>query len=243
MEQSKLYTEHAAVYDLFYQKNFNYPKIAKIIDSHLKKHKVKKILHVGSGPGKLSKILYKKYKYEVHLLDSSKEMIEISHKLLPKLPHTLADMQSFHLREDFDAVVLAGRSFSELLSDKDVGNALENFHDSLKVGGILLFDNFYTDKMVDGEVLNEQKRVKVKGFDIIRRVKAKMVSYEPTIEHLEFSFQVMGEGKVEFLEMEHMIRAFNQGEMKKLLEEGDFEVLEFAPGFDKVSYFTIAKTD
>ncbi len=241
MEQSKLYTRYADIYDLFYQKHFNYPKIAKLVDSYLKKHKVKKILHVGSGPGRLSRILSQKYKYDVHLLDNSKEMISISHQLLPNLPHTLADMQDFHLREDFDAVVLAGRAFTELLSDKDVGNALENFHDSLKVDGILLFDNFYADKMIDGEVLNEQKRVKVKDFDIIRRVKTKMVSYEPTIEHLEFSFQVMGEGKVEFHELEHMIRTFGQDELKKLLEENDFEVLEFAPGFDKVSYFTIAK--
>jgi SAM-dependent methyltransferase len=241
MEQSKLYTDYADIYDLFYQKHFNYPKIAKLIDSHLKKHKAKKILHVGSGPGRLSKILSEKYKYEVHLLDSSSEMIDLSHRLLPELPHTLADMRDFHLREDFDAVVLAGRAFAHLLRDEDIEEALEKFHDSLKVRGILIFDNFYADKLVDGEIFNEKKQVKSKGFDVIRRVKTKMVSYEPAVANLEMSYQVMGEGRVEFHEVEHMFRAFSQDEITKLSEQNDFEVLEFAPGFDKVSYYTIAK--
>lgn len=241
MKQSEIHGHFAWLYDLFYQKNFNYQKIAQLIDSHLKKHKAKKILHVASGPGRLSKILSEKYKYDIHLLDSSPEMIEISHKLLPDAPQTLADMRDFHLTDDYDAVVLAGRAFAELLSDEDVESSFEKFHDSLKVGGALIFDNFCSDKIIEGESFDEQKRVKSGDFDIIRRAKTKMVSYEPTVAHLSFSYQVMGNGKVDFYEVEHMIRVFSQIEIKKLLEENDFEVLEFASGFDKASFFTIAK--
>ena len=151
MEPSKLYTELAEVYDIFYQKHFNYPKIAKYLDSVLKKPKAKKILHIGSGPGRLSNILAGRYKYDVHLLDSSKEMIDLSHQLLPKAPHTLADMRDFHLDDEFDAVVLAAGTFPHLLTNDDALEALEKFHDSLKIEGTLIFDVFDTKKMIDDQ--------------------------------------------------------------------------------------------
>ncbi|MEX0617076.1 MAG: class I SAM-dependent methyltransferase [Candidatus Woykebacteria bacterium] len=241
MDQSKLYTDLANIYDLFYQKHFNYPKVASLIDQYLKKYRAKKVLHVGSGPGRLTKILSQKNKYDVQMLDSSKEMIELSHKLLPKIPQTLADMRDFHLSEEFDAVILAGRAFPHLLTDEDISEALEKFHDSLKPQGILIFDTFFADKMLQGELYPEIKKIKIDGIEIARHIKTKIVSYDPPITNLAFSFKAYDNGEARFYDVEHLVRGFSQEDVKKLLEENGFEVLEFAPGLDEVSYFTIAR--
>ena len=243
MEPSKLYTELAEIYDLFYQKHFNYPKIAKYLDSVLKKPKAKKILHVGSGPGRLSNILAGRYKYDVHLLDSSKEMIDLSHQLLPKAPHTLADMRDFHLDDEFDAIISAGRAFSDLMTDEDIDEALEKFQDSLKMGGIVIFDVFDTKKMIDDEIYLEKMQIKNGRSDVSRHVKTKLISYEPTLASVDFSFRVSRNGKTDFYNANHIIRGYDKDEIKKILKKADFEVLDFAPGLDETSFYVIAVAD
>ena len=219
MQQSKLYTELADTYDIFYQKHLNYPKIAKQIDLLLKKQKAKNILHVGSGPGKLSKILSQKYKYEVHLLDASVQMISLSQSLLPKHPHTLADMRDFYLDDEFDAVVLAAGVFPHLLTDTDVEEALEKFHDSLKIDGVLIFDNLFPKKLIDEGARESKKEIKNKGKTITQYSKITIESYEPTIAKANVSMRIVSGGEVSFQEYEHLFRAFGQEEIKKLLKE------------------------
>lgn len=243
MEQSKLFTELAQIYDLFYQKHLNYSKIAKFLDSFLKKHQAKKVLHVGSGPGRLSKILSQKYNYDVHTLDNSQEMLALSLKINPRLPQTLADMTDFHLREDFDTVVLAGSTFSHLIEDNDINSALEKFHDSLKIGGILIIDTFYPDKLIEGGSFTDKKTVKGRDYSVTRLAKTKVIQNDPTIAHTEFSFRVSKDGRTVFEKVEFLLRGIGQKDMKKFLKNNDFEVLEFTKGIDQASYFVIAKAD
>ena len=241
MQQSKLYTELANTYDVFHQKHLNYSKIAKQIDSLLQKHKAKKILHVGSGPGRLSKILFQKYKYDIHLLDVSPQMISLSQDLLPKQPHTLADMRDFYLDDEFDVVVLAAGVFRHLLMDEDAQEALEKFHDSLKIDGVLIIDNIFPKKLIEGGAGESKKEIKNKGKTITQYSNITIENYEPTIARAKVSIRIVSEGEVSFEEYEHLFRAFSQDEVKKLLKKGDFEFLEFEDGIDSASYFTVAK--
>ena len=243
MQQSKLYTELADIYDIFHQKHLNYPKIAKQLDSLLKKQKAKKILHIGSGPGRLSKILSQKYRYDVHLLDASPQMISLSQDLLPKAPHTLADMRDFYLDDEFDAVVLAASVFPHLLTNEDAQEALEKFHDSLKLDGVLIFDNIYPKKLIEEGTNDSKKEIKNKGKTITQYSKINIENYEPTIAKAKVSLRIVAEGEVSFQEYEHLFRAYSQEEIKKLLKKGDFEFLEFEEGIDAASFFTIAKAD
>lgn len=243
MIQSKLYTDLAEVYDLFHQKHLNYSQIAKYLDSTLKKHRAKKILHVGSGPGRISKILAKKYRYDLHLLDSSSQMIGLSTKLLPGLPHTLADMRDFYLDDEFDAVILAAGTFPHLLTNEDAAEGLEKFHDSLKIDGILIFDNIFPKKLIEGKTKEEKKEIKNNGKSITQYSKVKIMKYQPTIANIEVSLRILGKGEVEFEEYSHLFRAYDQKEIEKILKDNDFELLEFAPGIDDASYFTVAKAD
>lgn len=243
MQQSKLYTELADTYDIFHDKHLNYSNIAKQIDIILKKHKAKNILHVGSGPGRLSKILSQKYKYDIHLLDVSPQMISLSQTILPKHPHTLADMRDFYLDDEFDAVVLAAGVFPHLLIDEDAGEALEKFHDSLKIDGVLIFDNIYPRKLIEEGAMENKKEIKNKGKTITQYSKINIESYEPTIAKAKVSIRIVAEGEVSFQEYEHLFRAYTQDEIKKLLKKNDFEFLEFEDGIDETSYFTVARAD
>ena len=241
MQQAKLYTELADTYDIFHQKHLNYSNIAKQLDALLKKQRAKKILHVGSGPGKLSKILSQKYKYEVHLLDASPQMISLSQSLLPKHPHTLADMRDFYLDDEFDAVVLAAGVFPHLLTDTDVEEALEKFHDSLKLDGVLIFDNIFPKKLIEDGGGDSKKEIKNKGKTITQYSKISIDNYEPTLARAKVSMRIVFGGEVSFQEYEHLFRAFSQDEIKKLLKKGYFEFIAFEDGIDEASYFTIAR--
>ncbi len=240
LSDSKHYTNLAWVYDLFQQKNTDYLHLASLIDSNLKKHKAKKILHAGSGPGRLSKILSENYGYAPHLLDNSQPMIDLSQTLLPSLTHNLGDMSDFHSNEDFGAVVLASGTFPHLLEERETERSLENFNDALRPGGVLIFDNYYPDKMISGEVLNETSKVKNKGYDILRESKTGIVSYEPTIAHHKFTYRVIKDGGTDFFDGEELLRAFSKEEIKKFLEKVGFKFVEFFPSINEGSYFTIA---
>lgn len=170
-------------------------------------------------------------------------MIGLSSKLLPGLPHTLADMRDFYLDDEFDAVVLAGGTFPHLLTNEDADEALEKFHDSLRMDGVLIFDNIFPKKLIEGKTKEEKKEVRADGKNIKQFTKIKIVGYQPTIANVEVSMRILGKGKVEFEEYSHLFRAFDKKEVEKILKKNDFELIEFAPGIDESSYFTIAKAD
>lgn len=80
--------------------------------------------------------------YEVIGIDLSKEMIKVAKRKSEnlKIDYRIADMRKFRSKTKFDCVICPFSSLLHLDTEKDVIQALGNFHQNLDKNGILIFD-------------------------------------------------------------------------------------------------------
>ena len=97
--------------------------------------------------------------------------------------------------------------------------------------------------MIDDEIYLEKMQIKNGRSDVSRHVKTKLISYEPTLASVDFSFRVSRNGKTDFYNTNHIIRGYDKDEIKKILKKADFEVVDFGPGLDEASFYVIATAD
>ena len=229
----------AELYDLFYEKHWDYNQIASLFEKHLKKHKIKKILEVGGGSGRLSKILEKKG-FSITALDSSKKLVKVFRKMNPSIKIICGDIRNIDIKDKFDAVILAGRTFTHFTKEEDIKKTLNSFNKALKNRGILIFDNFKADKMSKKEIFKPKEVIRNGGLKLTRTSKLKIVSKRPTIVRWFYSFKIDGKNSKVYSSCD-IIRGFTKKELEGFLKQAHFEVLEFAVGFDNNSFIAVAR--
>ncbi|XOB41833.1 MAG: class I SAM-dependent DNA methyltransferase [Candidatus Nealsonbacteria bacterium] len=229
----------AELYDLFYEKHWNYPVIASLFEKHLRNYKVKSVLHVGSGPGRLTKILKKKG-FQITALDNSKDLNKIFKTINPDVKVIHCDMRKINTKDRFDAIILIGRTFTHLVKDKDIKKALKCFNKVLKDKSVLIFDNFEAEKMLKKQIFKPEEAVKNRGHIITRTSSFHIISKKPTIVRWFYSFEVDGK-KSKIYQTNDLIRGFSPEELKRFLNKANFKVLKFAPNFDSKSFITVAQ--
>jgi len=237
---SKLYSDYGWIYEIFYEKHFNYPQIASLLEKHLKKYQIKTILHIGSGPGHLTKLLVDNG-FDITGLDNSGEMIEMARKIIPDVKFVKDDFREINLKGKFDAVISIGRTFTHIISDKDVSNSLKCFRRVLRNNGILLFDNFKSEKMNTGKIFNDIITIKNRGYKITRKSKLELLSKKPSVGKWKYTFEVAKNLHTAKYPNEDTIRAFSKKEISSFLKKSGFKIIKFAPNFDNVSFLTIAR--
>lgn len=146
---SKLYTNLANVYHEIYQTLFDYDEEFKFYDKHLTENKVKSVVEIGCGTGNLAHRLHEAG-YEYLGIDLFAEMLKIAKTTAPLANFRQADARNFELEEKQDCVIITGRSISYLPSNNDLINAFTCIADSLKQGGLLMFDAIDASKLFVG---------------------------------------------------------------------------------------------
>lgn len=146
---SKLYTNLANVYHEIYQTLFDYDEEFKFYDKHLKENEIKSVVELGCGTGNLAKRL-QEAGYEYLGIDLFDEMLQIAKTTAPKAKFLQADARNFELEEKQDCVIITGRSISYLTSNNDLIKSFTCIADSLKQGGILMFDAIDANKLFTG---------------------------------------------------------------------------------------------
>jgi ubiquinone/menaquinone biosynthesis C-methylase UbiE len=136
-----LYSKLARVYHEIYSSIFDYDQEFKIYHQYLQESNAKKILELGCGCGDLGYRLFEQ-KYDYLGVDLNSEMLKISKEMHPNLHVIQGDMRTFVIADKFDAILIPGRSFSYMTTNKDVFQCLAQVHRHLKPNGILIFDNF-----------------------------------------------------------------------------------------------------
>jgi SAM-dependent methyltransferase len=138
---TKLYSKLARVYHEMYASIFDYRKDFLRYKSILERYRCKSLLELGCGTGNLAQpFLSAGYQYAG--LDIAPSMLAIARRENPDARFIQGDMRRFSVRKKVDAVLVAGRSFSYMTTNRDVLAALESIHKALKPGGALIFDNF-----------------------------------------------------------------------------------------------------
>ena len=98
------------------------------------------LLDLACGTGTMS-LLLKSRGYRVTGIDLSEEMLSVAdHKAQGEIPFIKADMRDFRLADPVDACVCCLDSLNHLDSIEDVEAAYKCVHESLRDGGIFIFD-------------------------------------------------------------------------------------------------------
>ena len=236
---TKLYSKLAIVYHEMYQSIFNYKKEFNFYNKILKKYKSKKILEIGCGSGNLAKF-FLKAGYNYTGIDLSKEMLKIAKELEPTAKFMHGDMRDLKLKNNFDAILITGRSFTYMTTNEEVIQTFKSIHKILRNNGILVFDNFNA-KSIFGNF-----RKQFIQFARYKNRKYKRVS--ETSFNLKTgwtwnwyeTYYITENGKTKIIKDNDVLRAFTEDELSIFLKICNFGVLEFK-NLDKFVFVTIAR--
>ena len=224
-----LYFDHAELYDKMYGVIFDYDEQFSIVDKHMKKRGMDKVLETACGTGRLAKRLYENG-YDVVGLDLSEEMLDIARERVPDIKFVQDDVRDFDLDDRFDAVVCLGHSFAHMINDEDIYRALECFNKHLKKGGLLIMDNFDALQTIKGFEKYRETTDRVELNDtVVERDNyvdwniGKGISWD-----WECEYTVKKDGDViERFTDEQVLRSFIESEIDYFFEEKGFNTIEF----------------
>lgn len=188
------------------------------------------ILDVGCGTGTIS-ILLAKEGYEVTGVDLSEDMLALAYeKTLAEglgISYIHQDMCRLEGFNDFDGAVIYVDSLNYLKSDREVFQTFQQIHESLKEGGILIFDVHSLYKVT--EIFDDYLYADTSPeLTYIWHVEEGKFPY--SIEHELTFFKQTDEGYERFQEIHHQ-RTFAIEEYSQWLEDIGFTILEISADF------------
>lgn len=223
---TKLYSELAQVYHEMYISIFDYEKEFNFYDGLLRKYGRRSILEIGCGTGNLAPY-FLKAGCEYTGLDLYDEMLQIARQNHPHARFVQGDMRDLKLGQAYDSVIITGRSFCYMTTNKDVMSALQSVYKILKEKGILIFDSFNANEIVPN--LKKESSQEVKSGDTkYRRVNRTSLNLETGWTwnwEAEYHIEKKGEEK-KIITDRSVLRAFTEDELKLFLQLTGYTVLE-----------------
>ncbi len=144
---NNLYTNHPGIYEMMYQTFINYDEEYAFYSQKLKKYNAESLIELGCGTGSLaSRFIANRYEYTG--IDLNRTMLDIAVKKNPGVAFLQADMRDFQLPEKKQACIIAGRSISYLMTNKDVLDSFNAINKNLQNEGIICFDNIDAAKFI-----------------------------------------------------------------------------------------------
>lgn len=223
---TKLYSELAQVYHEMYKSIFDYEQEFLFYEGFLKKYKSRDILEIGCGTGNLAPYFLKNG-YEYSGLDLYNEMLQIARQNHPEASFVQGDMRDLHLARNYESIIITGRSFCYMTTNKDVMAALQSIHRTLKKKGILIFDHFKADELVPNLKKESSQEVE-RGDTKYRRVNRTSLNMETGWTwNWEAEYHIEKKGEEEKVIKDHsVLRAFTEDELRLFLQLNGFTVLE-----------------
>ncbi|GET31570.1 hypothetical protein PbJCM13498_04330 [Prolixibacter bellariivorans] len=138
---TQLYTTLARVYHEMYQHVFDYDEEYRFYDDLLRKNHCKKVLEVGCGSGMLARrFLANGYDYTG--LDVAEEMLDIAREEVQQDVFVQSDMRHLRFDQQFDAVLITGRSLAYVTDNRGIMETLTGIHNALKEKRLFVFGIF-----------------------------------------------------------------------------------------------------
>ena len=221
---TELYTTLARVYHEMYQHVFDYDKEFFFYDSILKKNNCKKILEVGCGSGMLAR-RFLKNGYDYLGLDLSREMLDIARSEISSDSFVQCDMRNLSFDQQFDSVLITGRSIAYLTENMDIIITLSGVHNSLKDNGLFVFDLFEAngifDNFNDFEQNIEHNNKKIKRKSKLKKNLKTGWTYDWVAKYI-----IEDDGDVTEFDDLTTLRAFTKDEIMLYLKLTDFKLKE-----------------
>lgn len=225
----EVFNIYSSYYDLIYQDK-DYNKEADYIIELIKTYHENAIdiIEFGSGTGKHADIFSSKG-YNVVGVEPSAEMIKIA---MPKTSSNLSFIQSsietHNSEKTFDVALALFHVISYLNTNDALEKAFKNVHNSLKNGGLFIFDVWYSPAVL---TQLPEKRTKTIENDLIKVVR----KAEPTIHwntntiDVAYKIEVLNkvEQKINYLNETHKMRHFSIPELLLLAKISGFELVTY----------------
>ena len=218
-----IFNDYSKYYDIIY-KDKDYSAEAKYIEKLLLKNekKIKTILEFGSGTGKHGSLLSERG-YEVLGIEKSERMVALA----PKIPHflsKLADICNLHLNRKFDAVLALFHVISYQISNKEILSVFKNASEHLEVGGLFIFDFWYSPAVYEQRAEVKVKHIKDKYLEITRISEPFSHSNENRVD-IKFTIYArdIKNNTNEIVSELHTMRHFSLPEIDFLAQMSNFE--------------------
>lgn len=237
MQNLKLYSELAEIYDQLYLSLFNYEQDAEFVDSILKKYQINDLLELGCGSGYLAQFLVKKG-YKITGVDLYKEMLQIARKRLPEVEFFQQNIRNLKFRRKFNCIIAMGRMYTYMLTNEDVEQSIRSIAHCLNQSGIFLFDNFSAPDFVRNFKENQEFIHETDpGTRKIKRISKNNWNLKHGVTfNWSAKYYIEEKGSLREIEDKSVLRTFFPEELEYFLNREGLQVVEI---FDHESAFTI----
>lgn len=225
---SKVFNAYASYYDLLYRDK-DYKSEGSYVVSLLNQNKLLSgsLLELGCGTGKHAEV-FADLKFVTHGIDSSAFMIEKANDRKSDINFfELGDVRSFRVNKKFDAVVSLFHVASYQTENKDLLDMFRTAESHLNKGGIFIFDFWNGSAVLSQKPSTRIKKMSDNNFEVERTATPKLNSIQNTVNvNFDITIKNKKNNTSEIIKESHLMRYLFVPELKYLLNESGFEVLE-----------------
>jgi SAM-dependent methyltransferase len=212
MAYSKTFVNY---YDVFKDETDYRKSIAKL-SKILEQYKVKSILDIGSGTGRIDRALKNKG-YRITGIDNSKEMIAYAKRKYPDIEFKQMDARSFNLGKKFDAIIALDSVLTFLVRKGAFEAAIRNISLHLRKGAILYFSTGFSDELIP----------QVFQGDFVKEIEKKGTTYRKEISMRRKGHQSISEIRILknndlIIQEKHVHRILSETPIRHLLTKSGF---------------------
>jgi len=221
---TQLYSTLAKIYHMMYQNIFDYDKEFNFYDSILAVNQYHKILEIGCGSGMLARRFLDKG-YDYLGLDLSHEMLEIARLEVKSDRFNQGDMRNLIFDNQFDAILITGRSIAYITDNQGIINTLNGVHKSLKDKGLFVFGVFEANRIFeefdDFEQIMDCNNKNIKRISHLEKNLATGWTWDWFARYI-----IEDEEGIREVEDQTTLRAFTRDEITLFLKLTDFRIEE-----------------
>src|SRR3989442_228057 len=223
------YGRFARYYDIIYHEIVNYEGDVDFLEAVFRRYRVKPrtILDVGCGTGNHDIPLARR-SYRVTGLDQSSAMLSVARKKTAesrvRVRFVRADMRSFRIMKQFDAVLCMFGASGYIMPSGDVVRVLRRVRAHIGPGGLFIFE-FWQGSAARPAPHPSWIHIRKPDLEIVRLDESR---YDPRTERLpvEFRFFVFrGRRVIDRFDELHTIQTYSVPGIRTLLRRGGFDLL------------------
>lgn len=225
MNRSEPYTGLAEAYD-YILRHVDYEQWYQFIRSimHLYVEYPETVLELGCGTGKFG-AKFSADNYRIVGVDLSFNMLRVAKtRAFRSFRIVCADIRDFYFKRKFDFVFSVHDTMNYQLTNEDVRNVLRSTKQVMHEGSIFMFD-ITTEHNIDRFFNNKTSYYKTRGMNI-----EWSNAYDREKKHIISSFTIKhSDGRI--FHEEHIQRIYSEDEMKTMLDEEGFEIIEICSDY------------
>ncbi|PWS26426.1 SAM-dependent methyltransferase [Pedobacter yonginense] len=218
---------YSSYYDLLYKDKDYEQEVDYILDliNRYQDHTTN-IIEFGSGTGKHASILASKG-FDVVGIEPSEEMIKIANaKSKSNLSFVQSSIESYNGLKHFDVAISLFHVMSYLTTNEDLKKAFANVNNSLKTGGIFIFDIWYSPAVLTQLPEKRTKSIENEVIKVLRHATPE-IHWNSNVIDVNYHIEVLDKmtNTSTYFDEIHKMRHFSIPEIKLLADVSGFKVV------------------